>query len=252
VIDVSEAKRFYRDWTGHGTQSSLLRMTLVQEESDLEVFYSHDVTGIEKTLTECRRILTSQIQREPSFLSSLVPIPNAAGDLPLIRQMKAAARISGVGPMAAVAGAVAEYLGSRFNERNRDLILENGGDLYLSLADERRVMIYAGESPFSNRLALRIKASDTPVGVCTSSGTFGHSLSFGKADAVVAVARDTALADAAATAIANRVHTITDIEQAIRFAGSLKGLQGVVVIVEDRIGVWGDVELSASSSQAGS
>jgi hypothetical protein len=105
------------------------------------------------------------------------------------------------------------------------------------------VGVYAGESPFTGKIALEIRPEETPLGVCTSSGTVGHSLSLGTADAVIVVSRSTALADAAATAIGNRVSTADDIDVAIGQAQTIDGLAGVVVIKEDRMGMWGNVKL---------
>ena len=126
---------------------------------------------------------------------------------------------------------------------NHDVIVENGGDLYLSLSTARRVLIYAGDAPLSNRLALQIKPEDTPLGICTSSGRFGHSLSFGKAHAAVILSRDPALADAVATATANRVKKPEDIDAAVAFAAGIPGIKGVIVILDDRMGLWGDLDL---------
>jgi hypothetical protein len=71
----------------------------------------------------------------------------------------------------------------------------------------------------------------------------GHSLSFGKADAVVVLSRSTALADAAATAIGNIVKEETDVQKALDYARSVKGLVGVAVLVNDKMGVWGKINL---------
>lgn len=235
--------RFYRVWTGGDQTHPLKRIHVIQDESDLDLYYTGEIVGVEEALRACRAELISHIENEPDFLTSLVPILEIDTDTALIRQMKNAALLAGVGPMAAVAGAVAQRIGERYKEINHDVIVENGGDLYLSLVEDRRVLIYAGTSPFSNRLAILVKASETPLGICTSSGTFGHSLSFGNADAVVAVATDAALADAAATAVANLVKSTADIETAVQFASAIPGLKGVVVIVGDKIGLWGGLEL---------
>jgi ApbE superfamily uncharacterized protein (UPF0280 family) len=106
------------------------------------------------------------------------------------------------------------------------------------------VGVYAGDSPFSGGLALEIEPEETPMGICTSSGTVGHSISLGRADAVIVLSPSTALADAAATATANTVEQAGDIPNGIAFARGIVGLRGVVIIKDDRIGVWGQVKLS--------
>ena len=145
--------------------------------------------------------------------------------------------------MAAVAGAIAEAVGKDLLAYTPEVIVENGGDIFMKISQPRLVGVYAGESPFTGRIALEISPGEIPLGVCTSSGTVGHSLSFGAADAVVVLSHSTALADAAATAIGNRVRTADDIDVAIEQAQAIAGMVGVVIIKDDRIGMWGDVKL---------
>jgi ApbE superfamily uncharacterized protein (UPF0280 family) len=105
------------------------------------------------------------------------------------------------------------------------------------------VAIYAGESPLSYRIGIRLPAAMMPAGVCTSSGTVGHSLSAGKADSVTVVAASTALADAAATRIGNEVGNGCDIGRALELAAEISGLSGVVIVVGEELGAWGEIEL---------
>lgn len=239
--------RFYRDWTGRHHKQPLKRFNITQDESDLDLYVTDHVEGAAEVLTDCRKILIAHIEKEPEFKDSLVPIPIEPNDPPMIQRMKDAALQAEVGPMAAVAGIVAEIVGTQLAKKNPDVIVENGGDLYLSLSTTRRVLIYAGTSPLSNCLALVINPEDTPLGICTSSGTFGHSLSFGKADAVVILSPDAALADAVATATANRIQTKTDLQEAVQYASKISGILGVVAIKEDSLAVWGDLKLKKVS-----
>jgi hypothetical protein len=149
--------------------------------------------------------------------------------------------------MAAVAGAVAEFVGRELLEFSPEIIVENGGDIFLKINRKRIVGIYAGDSPLTGKLGLEINPQDTPLGVCTSSGTVGHSLSFGKADAVVVMAGSATLADAAATAICNKVKKPDDINGAIEIGRNIAGLKGIVIIIGSSIGVWGDVKLCETS-----
>jgi ApbE superfamily uncharacterized protein (UPF0280 family) len=163
---------------------------------------------------------------------------------PLIRQMLTAALSAGVGPMAAVAGAVAEAVAQILKAHGGDVIVENGGDCFLDVREEITMAIYAGpRSPFTNRLGLRFAAERFPLSVCTSSATIGHSLSFGKADAVTVVAGNAALADAAATRLGNAVRGPKTIPDALALAPEIAGVEGVLVLVEDQMGVWGSLEL---------
>jgi ApbE superfamily uncharacterized protein (UPF0280 family) len=177
-------------------------------------------------------------------LTALVPFPVSADAPAIARSMEEAAEKVNVGPMAAVAGAFAEFVGKDLLKFSSEIIVENGGDIFLKTAKSRLVGVYAGEnSPLTGKIALKIEPADTPLGICTSSGTVGHSLSFGKSDAVVVLAPSAALADAAATAIGNIVKVETDVEIALEFARAVSGLVGVAVIINDKMGVWGKVNL---------
>ncbi|UCD88074.1 MAG: UPF0280 family protein, partial [Desulfobacterales bacterium] len=107
--------------------------------------------------------------------------------------------------------------------------------------------IFAGKSPLSNKIGVRIDSPKSPVAVCTSSGTLGHSLSLGRADAAVVISDSAALADAAATGIGNKVSSPHNIEPAIAFGQKIEGVLGIVVIVDSKIGFWGNVELTRIS-----
>jgi len=158
-----------------------------------------------------------------------------------------ASRKAGVGPMASVAGAIAEYVGRELLDFSPEIIVENGGDIYLKSLTKRTIGVFAGNSPLTGKIGLEINPQDTPLGICTSSGTVGHSLSYGKADAVVALSSSATLADAAATAIGNRVSQASDITGAIEFGKNISGLKGLIIIVDDNIGVWGEVKLCETS-----
>jgi hypothetical protein len=145
--------------------------------------------------------------------------------------------------MAAVAGAIAEQVGLALLKESREVVIENGGDCFIKVDSALQIGIFAGQSTLSGRLALKIHPESTPVGVCTSSGTVGHSVSLGHADAVTVIASSTALADAVATMACNQVRGENDIHQAIAFAQQVEGVSGVIVMLGEKIGAWGDVEL---------
>ena len=145
--------------------------------------------------------------------------------------------------MAAVAGAVAEYVGKDLLAHTDQVMVENGGDLFIQSREPVTIGIFANESPLSLRVGLRMDASERPMAVCTSSGTVGHSLSMGKADAVCIVSASCPLADAAATSVGNHVQAIADIQSAMEIGKKIKGVEGIVIIMKDRIGIWGDLEI---------
>jgi ApbE superfamily uncharacterized protein (UPF0280 family) len=169
-----------------------------------------------------------------------MPMPGAPE---IVLDRTDAARICDVGPMAAVAGAVAERVGRELLAETGEVLVENGGDIFIYTMLPRVAAIFAGESPFSGKLGIRIKQLSQPIGLCTSSGTVGPSLSFGKADAAIVLANSAALADAAATALGNRVQEPGDIERALELLEMIPGVLGGAVIMGEHLGAWGEVEL---------
>ncbi len=216
-------------------------------ETDLFICASNDLTSVAYERVHIyRNQLEMFIATYPVFLKSFVPIevPDSAPDI--AKSMAEAAKIADVGPMAAVAGAIAEHVGRDLLNYCDEVIIENGGDIFIKTNVERKLGIYAGDSPLSNKLAVLIKPEDSPLGICTSSGTVGHSVSFGRADAVVVFSKNTSLADAAATKTGNLVRSKDDINEAIKFAQSLPGVEGVIIIAGDGLGGWGKFEFMSA------
>ena len=235
-------ERAYRRVADSGLVSTFVRMV----ETDLHILASCQVEDPALLLvTETRRQLEHYIADHPLFLKSLVPLPDDTQAPVLVREMLTAGHRAGVGPMAAVAGMVAEAVGRGLLARDdvAEVIVENGGDIFLARQVASVVSVYAGESPLSGRVGLRIAAERMPLGVCCSSGPIGHSLSLGQADAVVVTAPSTALADAAATRLGNEATGRRPVERALEVARGIEGISGVLVIVGEQLGAWGDIEL---------
>ena len=196
-----------------------------------------------KSLLKYRTSLEKYIEYHPLFLTTLEPY-QAEVDAPfIVKEMSRASQIANVGPMAAVAGAIAEAVGKDLLPYTPEVIVENGGDIFLKVTKKRVMGIYAGHSPLTGKIALEINPGATPLGICTSSGTVGHSLSLGNADAIIAISSSTALADATATAIGNIVKTSENISDALKKAQEIPGLQGMVIITDDKMGVLGKVKI---------
>ncbi|OFW31887.1 MAG: thiamine biosynthesis protein ApbE [Candidatus Aquicultor primus] len=213
------------------------------QETDLLICATDNLSAIAHELVIYYRALIEEfIERFPVFKTSFVPIEVPGNAPDIIKSMADAAKSAGVGPMAAVAGAISEYVGRALLEHADEVIVENGGDIFIKSNKDRKMGIYAGESPLSNRLAVAVKAVDTPLGICTSSGSVGHSTSFGKADAIVIFSADVALADAVATRVGNMVRTKEDIGKAIDFAQTVPGVEGVIIVIGDGLGGWGKFE----------
>ena len=150
--------------------------------------------------------------------------------------------------MASVAGAIAEFVGKDLIPLSPEVICENGGDIFIASSQERVVGVFAGKSPLSLKVGLRIKPGDTPLGVCSSSGTVGHSMSFGRADTVCVLSRSTSLADAAATSIGNLIEGREDIERGLKYGCQIRGIIGVLIIVGETMGMRGNLELANLAS----
>jgi len=235
-------RRFYRSWiTGR-----LLKRRVVIEETDILIYSDQPVERdyCMERIRSYRNQIKAYIARDERFLNSLEPVTVESRAAPIVRDMAAAGRKADVGPMAAVAGAIAQRLGEDLIGRGcRDIIIENGGDIYLNTRTAVTVGLFAGSSVLSGRLKLRLEPEFMPCGVCTSSGTVGHSLSFGKADAAVIIAGNAALADAVATAAGNRIAGAKDLERAVRFARSVRGVRGALFVIKDTMASWGAVTL---------
>ena len=240
--------RTYHRWVD---TADLVSFQVTLKETELFIRAETDLRRKARRLVaKSRATLEKYIERRPDFLTALQPIEIEATAPNIVKEMAGAARLAGVGPMAAVAGAIAEYVGQELMDSSPELIIENGGDIFLRSSRERVVGIYAGQSPLTGRIGLVFRGEDTPLGICTSSGTVGHSLSYGQADAVVAVARSAILADAAATAIGNLITRPNDIPSGIEYAQGIEGLTGVVIIQGDKIGLWGQLKLCEIATAA--
>jgi len=235
-------KRFYRA-VFH--RKGLHRFRIRHKETDLLVQSSLFLEKEAEGLTiEARLFIEEYIRRHPVFIDSLVPLPEDPFAPPLIQEMLKAAEMAGVGPMAGVAGAIAEYVGKGLKTLGaREVIVENGGDIYIAIESECIAGIWAGQSPFSGRIGLRLRPEARISGICTSSGSIGHSLSLGSADAVTVLARSATLADAVATAIGNLVHGGAELKHALGRLKKMPGIQGGVIVVGEKLGAWGEVEL---------
>ncbi|HCO92767.1 MAG TPA: UPF0280 family protein [Phycisphaerales bacterium] len=187
-----------------------------------------------------RGILEDYIALHPEFRDSLEPLEPRADAPDVARSMARAARLVGVGPMAAVAGAMAQYACEAGLEAGaREAIVDNGGDIYLRAAGPVIIGLNAGTADLADRLAFSLQADDSPISICSSSGEMGHSMSLGKCDLATVVARDAALADVAATQAANLVSTVDDIDPSLENISAIEGVDGVMIIKGVRVGLAG-------------
>lgn len=214
------------------------------KETDLWIMAERELAAeaLEAILNH-RRGLERYLTEHPRAAVSLHPLPDDPLAPAVMRRMLAAGQAAGTGPMAAVAGAIAEAVARDLMKYSPQVVVENGGDLYLALAGDLTVGLHAGPSPLSGRVGLAVSADQMPLAMGTSSATVGHSLSLGKADAATIVAVDAALADACATALGNRVSTQEDMAPAIQWAQGVPGVLGALVVLGRHLAAWGEIAL---------
>jgi ApbE superfamily uncharacterized protein (UPF0280 family) len=208
--------------------------TVIAEEHFMEL--------AKRTILTTRGAIEAYITRRPDFRTALEPLAVEAAAPPVIRLMAAAAARANVGPMAAVAGAIAQStVEVLVTAGAAHVIMDNGGDIVLFIDRPVIIGVFTGSAAFRD-IALRFLPRPDIFSVCTSSGTVGHSLSFGRADAATVIARDGYLADAMATALGNRVKkgTSKEIEEAVR-QSLITGIDGLLVVANDRLGLGGEL-----------
>jgi ApbE superfamily uncharacterized protein (UPF0280 family) len=189
-----------------------------------------------------RQVLEDYINRHPEFRDSFEPIELRTDAPEIAQRMARAARLVGVGPMAAVAGAMAQSSAEAALQAGAvEAIVENGGDIYLQAAEPVIIGLGTGTAKVADQLAFSLQPHDTPISICSSSGRMGHSDSIGRCDLATVVARDAALADAAATQAANLVKTVEDVDSALERIAAIEGIEGVVIIKNDRVGLAGQL-----------
>jgi hypothetical protein len=237
---MSYVERTYRRWPDSELRSFQVRIG----ESDLLISAERLLPDLaERALRAVREDLEEYLARDPQFARALRPHDLLFDAPAIVREMAEAARACRVGPMAAVAGAVAQHVGQALLAETSQVIVENGGDTFLYTTRPRVAAIFAGRSPLTGRVGIQLNRLNQPLGLCTSSGTVGPSLSFGRADAAVVLAASAAVADAAATALGNQVRSRDDVAAALGSVSQIPGILGAAVVIGDHLGAWGEIEL---------
>ena len=192
-------------------------------------------------LVDLRRQMDAYLLMDPQYKTALTPYDAGLEAPNILKEMSRVSHKTGIGPMSAVAGAVAkkvaEFLGTK------EVIVENGGDIYAQACSDMDISVFAGQSPLSEKVGLHIPAADFPLGICTSSGTVGPSLSLGRADAVMIVCKDVMLADSYATAMANRIKSVNDLQPVIDRISAIPEILGAIAVKDDRMAITGQFEL---------
>ena len=196
-------------------------------------------------LVDLRRTMDAYLLIDPQYKTALTPYDAGLEAPDILKEMSRVSHKTGIGPMSAVAGAVAlkvaGFLKSRYDVN--EVIVENGGDIYAQASTDMDISVFAGQSPLSEKIGLHIPAGSFPLGICTSSGTVGPSLSLGRADAVMIVCKDVMLADSYATAMANRIQSVNDLQPVIDRITNTPDILGAIAVKDDRMAICGQFEL---------
>ena len=226
------------------TKEKLFKRAFRHKESNCTII-SDKEEAIETAISSIKghlRMLEAYIKKHPRFLFSLAPVP--VDDGPKVACLMAeAAKKADVGPMAAIAGVLADIaVQDMINSGCKVAVVENGGEIYAISNQPIDIAFAAGEEQLSKEMGFRLK--EFPLGVATSSGRFSHAFSFGDAEAVTIFAVDAGLADATATAVANMI-TGDDVQGILRRgidkALGITGVQGVFILYRGVVGKAGQI-----------
>lgn len=224
--------------------ADLVGFCVTVKETNLFIRARADLTDeARRAVMDARAAIERYIRYSPPFQTSLVPVAEDPYAVPIVREMIRVSGLAGVGPMAGVAGAIAEFVARRLRAASDEIIVENGGDVFLVSADTRVVALHAERQ--GPNVGIEVGAARQGIGICSSSARIGRSLSLGGSDLATVVAGSGALADAAATALGNRVKKAADIEPALTGITGIPGVAGAVVIAGGKIGAAGDVRVVA-------
>ncbi|MFX1238930.1 MAG: UPF0280 family protein [Promethearchaeota archaeon] len=218
-----------------------------EKESDITIISNSNAAILKgkKSFYTHRSALEKYILKDNEFLTSFVPVSVITNEKVVVL-MAEAAYICEVGPMAAVAGAIADLMIADMKIRDetdyipaKDALVENGGEIIVDSSVPIKIALYAGKNELNLNLGFLIEKKDCPIGMGTSSATIGHAISLGEADAVTIFAQNAALADAAATRIANLVKG-DDIEKSIKkgldAVDDIEGVSGAFISRKNKVG----------------
>ncbi len=233
-------ERFYRNKI-----SSNHNFEISYKESDIFVSTS---TAFDKNiafdvLKKYYREIEDYIRVNPLFMSSFSPLDVDERAPDIVKDMLECSSITGIGPFACVAGAIALYVGNEILHHVDEIIVENGGDIFLKINNDKIIGVYLGERFGTEEVSLKIKKRDYPFGIASSSAHMGPSLNFGNADLVMVVAKDAILADGFATALSNRVRTQQDINDILDEAKNNSFLEGLLIAFDSKLFLWGQIEV---------
>ncbi|MFH1504726.1 MAG: UPF0280 family protein [Candidatus Omnitrophota bacterium] len=224
---------------------SKFKLEVSFKESDLLICSDKKISQdlAESILIKYYNQIKEYLKQNPAFLTSLSPFKEDKNAPEIVRKMIEASSITGIGPFSCVAGVIAQYTGIELLRFCDEIIVENGGDIFCKINEDKALGVYLGENFGVKNLTLKIRKKEYPFGIASSSSTIGHSLNFGKADLVTVIAKDAALADSFATSLSNKVKKKEDVDKILEEVKDISFIQGLFIAFEGNIFIWGDVEI---------
>ena len=234
-------ERFYRSYC----KDTNFHLEVEYKETDLYISCDRYIEKelVRKIVKEYYWQIEEYIKKKPLFLHSLSPLQFDEEAPLIVQDMLRASSLAGVGPFSSVAGAISYYVGKRLLKFCDELIIENGGDIFLKINEDKRIGLYLGGEVWCNTVVLKVKRREYPFGICSSSSVIGHSLNFGKAELVTVISKSPIVADSFATGFSNRIRKENDVKTVIREAKKIPLIEGIVVAFGGKIAIWGDVEI---------
>ena len=233
-------ERFYRK-----NISSKFKLEVSCRESDLLISTDKEVSYeiAHEILSGYYSQIEEYIKKNPGFKNSLSPIAFDDSAPLIVKRMIESSQITKIGPFASVAGAIASCVGKALLDFCEEVVVENGGDIFLKINTPKLLGVYLGEEFRPKHLTLKLKEKDYAFGVASSSSVIGQSLNFGKANLLTVVCQDAILADGFATALSNRIKSSQDAEVLIQEVKELNLVEGMLIAVDNKIYLWGDLEI---------
>ncbi len=222
-----------------------------EKETDLWIgitprFYQSWLPGhVARYIIRSRREIETYMLTDPAFFTRHVPLDDVPGDKAIIHQMAEAGKKAGVGPMAAVAGAISGSVAKDITGMfpSAELVIENGGDIAAVFASSLVVRLETDNHGLLGETGILLHGGLSPCGICSSSGKFGHSFSYGKADLVSVVCKVPALADAWATSLCNIIRSDTDLKKVDQIISVHTDIIACIALANDNMLVYGDIDL---------
>ncbi|MCL2890526.1 MAG: UPF0280 family protein [Methanomassiliicoccaceae archaeon] len=189
---------------------------------------------------DARSQIESKISGDPFFKTTYEAYEASKNDGIVVKRMCSASVKASVGPMAAVAGAIAEYAVEKMIAAgSKYAVVDNGGDIALFTDRESVVGLYANVN--GKRLSLRIPETKKIVGICSSSASVGPSVSLGGSEISTVISDDVALADACATLLGNLVKGNDDLAGSLETVCGIEGVTGCLAYCGGKMAMCGNI-----------